>query len=70
MSKKWSFFCTAINETSQWRALEEHREAIAGLHLRNLIQDEDRCTALVVEHDGIVLDFSRERVVPTTMVII
>lgn len=58
---------SAINETSQWRALGEHREAIAGLHLRNLIQDEDRCTALVVEHDGIILDFSRERVVPTTM---
>lgn len=36
-------------------------------HLKILLQDPDRCAALVAEHDGILLDFSRQNVAPETM---
>ena len=36
-------------------------------HLRQLLADADRCSALLAEHDGIILDYSRENVLPETM---
>ena len=57
-----------INETSQWKRLEEHVLAVKQTHLRNLMQDTERCFALMAEHKGILLDYSRENVLPETMV--
>lgn len=37
-------------------------------HLRNLMQDKERCFALTAEHEGILLDYSRQSVLPETMV--
>lgn len=34
------------------------------------MQDADRCAKLAVEHEGVVLDFSRQRVTPETMTLL
>ncbi len=59
---------SVINETPQWKRLEEHAQTVKQTHLRNLMQDTERCFALMAEHKGILLDFSRENVLPETMV--
>ncbi len=64
----FNFVSSAINETSQWKALELHTNIINSTHLKTLLQDETRCAALSAEHEGIVLDYSRERILPSTMV--
>lgn len=60
--------CSVINETAQWKRLEEHAQSIKQTHLRNLMQDTERCFALMAEHNGILLDYSRENMLPETMV--
>lgn len=57
-----------ISESVEWKSLERHAEFIKSTHLRNLLQDQKRCDALIAEHGGIILDYSRENVVPETMV--
>lgn len=57
-----------INETAQWKRLEEHSQTVKQTHLRTLMQDTERCFALMAEHKGILLDYSRENVLPETMV--
>jgi glucose-6-phosphate isomerase len=56
-----------INETESWARLETNKEAIKGLHLRDLLQDTERCAALTAEHNGFVLDYSRQCVTTETM---
>ncbi|KAA8497950.1 Glucose-6-phosphate isomerase, cytosolic [Porphyridium purpureum] len=36
--------------------------SIQETHLRELLQDEERCAAMVAEHNGLMLDYSRQRV--------
>ena len=57
-----------ISETTQWKSLEEHVNVINKTHLKTLLQDKDRNAILTAEHDGIILDYSRQRVLPETMV--
>mmetsp|Transcript_7208 Transcript_7208/g.25754 ORF Transcript_7208/g.25754 Transcript_7208/m.25754 type:complete len:563 (-) Transcript_7208:196-1884(-) len=57
----------AIWETPQWAALKEHVAAIDATHLRDLMEDGDRCGALAASFDGITLDYSRQRVTAETM---
>lgn len=57
-----------INETSQWKSLEAHATLVKELHLRDLLQDPMRCSALVNCCNDITLDYSRELVLPSTMV--
>eukprot|EP01036_Dinobryon_divergens_P028937 gene28937-37959_t len=58
-----------INESSQWKQLEEHSAVLKqpSYHLRSLLQDPARSDALVAEHKGIVLDFSRQNLIPETL---
>lgn len=49
-----------LHHTDAWLALQSHREAIATAHLRELLNDEGRNQSLLFEHDGIVLDASRQ----------
>lgn len=37
------------------------------MHLRDLLQDPQRCESLTAEFDGLLLDYSRENVLPSTM---
>lgn len=59
---------TAIHETAAWAALKEHAASLEGAHLRDLMSSADRCSALTAEREGILLDYSRQRVTNETMV--
>ncbi len=37
-------------------------------HLRNLLQDPERCHALTADHKEILMDYSRQLVLPETIV--
>ncbi|KAJ4811446.1 Glucose-6-phosphate isomerase [Rhynchospora pubera] len=56
-----------ISETEQWKDLKQHVSEIQTTHLRDLMNDVDRCQSMMVEHEGIFLDYSRQRVTKETM---
>ena len=56
-----------LSSTQEWKALEAEADKLKGLHLRELLGDAARCSALVAEHDGVYLDYSRENVTAETM---
>jgi glucose-6-phosphate isomerase len=49
-----------------WSALARHAREISPTHLRDLLPDTRRARAMRAEHDGIVLDFSRQNATPET----
>lgn len=56
------------SEHKAWHALKEHQSSvIAQSHLRDLMLDDDRVRSLYTEYDGVVLDYSRQRVTRETM---
>src|SRR5688572_12815187 len=59
-----------INQSAAWVALERHAKVISGTHLRDLVQDPRRCARLTVEHDGIVLDCSRQNASEETLALL
>jgi len=56
-----------VSSTQEWKKLEKHAEYIEQTHLRDLLQDEARSEELFAEHDGLYLDYSRQRVTLDTM---
>jgi glucose-6-phosphate isomerase len=50
-----------------WQALAGHAADIAHLHLRERLQDAERCAAMRVEEEGFVLDYSRQNAEPATL---
>nr|ABK00065.1 cytosolic glucose-6-phosphate isomerase [Marchantia polymorpha] len=56
-----------ISESAAWADLKQHVKTIEGTHLRNLMQDNNRCEELIKEYDGIVVDLSRQRVIHDTV---
>jgi len=57
-----------VSSYPEWDALRAHKEsAIDPTHLRDLMQDSERCDELFTEHDGVFLDYSRQRVTSETM---
>ena len=57
----------SIASSPAWKSLAGHVEVIAGTHLRTLMGDAKRCAALSAEHDGVLLDYSRQNVTAETM---
>jgi glucose-6-phosphate isomerase len=57
----------SIATSAAWKALANHATAIRATHLRDLLQDADRDAAMTVEHDGILIDFSRQNATAETM---
>ncbi|CAL9123691.1 unnamed protein product, partial [Musa acuminata var. zebrina] len=51
-----------ICDSEPWKDLKEHVNAIEKKHLRDLMNDVERCQSMMVEIDGILLDYSRQRV--------
>lgn len=49
-------------KTPEWNRLQQHAKHVQRLHLRALLDDPVRCTALTAETDGIMLDYSRQLV--------
>ena len=56
-------------ETPEWAALAAHAESVksSGLHLRDLITEPTRATAMSAEFGGITLDYSRQLATAETL---
>lgn len=56
------------SQYNEWKSLQSHKkDVIDNVHLRDLLEDEKRNDKLTAEHDGIFLDYSRQRVTEETM---
>ncbi|KAH9622701.1 hypothetical protein KSS87_017573 [Heliosperma pusillum] len=49
-----------ISDTDAWQNLKAHVEQIRKTHLRDLMTDVERCKSMMVEFDGLLLDYSRQ----------
>ena len=57
-----------VSASPEWKRLQQHAKYIQqSTHLRDLLQDKERCEAMYAEHDGVYLDFSRQRATLETM---
>ena len=56
-----------VSSSKEWKTLEKHVDYIEQTHLRDLLQDEDRCDKMFAVHDGVYLDYSRQRITLETM---
>ena len=50
-----------------WRKLTEHRDAVARIHLRESLQDSGRFAKFSLALEGMLVDFSKQRVTAETM---
>ncbi|CAI0436221.1 unnamed protein product, partial [Linum tenue] len=50
-----------ICDTQPWKDLKAHVEEIKKTHLRELLTDTERCKQMLLEFDGITLDYSRQQ---------
>jgi glucose-6-phosphate isomerase len=58
----------SITRTSEWRALEAHRDKLAGVHLRNLFADDPgRGTSMALEAGDLYVDYSKNLVTAETI---
>ena len=59
---------TSFTSSPAWRALLEHRDALAGASLESLWRDDPgRGAALTAGCAGIAVDFSKQRITPETV---
>jgi hypothetical protein len=50
-----------MSATDSWRLLRGHADEPGEIpHLRELLADTERCSKMFAEHDGIILDYSRQ----------
>ncbi len=56
-----------IHKKPAWKQLQSHVAEIKKTHLRSLMTDHKRCAQMVAEHDGIILDYSRQNATPKTV---
>lgn len=57
----------AIVHSEQWKKLAKHVEDVQRMHLRDLLQDEQRSASMILEHNGVYLDFSRQNATQETI---
>ena len=57
-----------LNRLPEWQALVAHRDEIGARHLRELFADDpDRFANFSLRHDGLLLDFSKNRIDSRTL---
>jgi len=57
-----------ITASAAWKAIEAHRQSLAPVHLRELFtRDPGRVASLSLSFDGILYDFSKQRVDSTSL---
>jgi glucose-6-phosphate isomerase len=56
-----------LTSAPSFAALCTHAGSIQAQHLRDLMGDSERCGSLTTEHNGLVLDYSRQKVTEETM---
>jgi glucose-6-phosphate isomerase len=60
-----------LRDRPAWRALEVHHAAIAPRHLRDLFaEDPGRGERLVAEAEGVLLDYSKHRIIDETLALL
>lgn len=57
----------SIASSKEWKDLEDHVTEIEATHLRDLLRDTTRSDQLFKEHNGILADFSRQRMTKATL---
>ncbi len=61
-------YAASVRDTVEWQALSAHREALNGVHLRDLFdRDSNRGEQLVAETDGWLLDYSKNLLTDETV---
>ena len=59
---------TPIDQTDAWKALQAHYEQIKDTHLRDFFaEDDQRGSTFALEHDGVYLDYSKNRLNAETL---
>jgi len=59
---------TEINQTAEWAALASHWEEVEALQMRDLFQENpERSGQMSIRQCGILLDYSKNRVIPKTL---
>lgn len=56
-----------ISGTEAWKDLKAHVQEIKATHLRDLMSDAQRCQSMLVEFDGLLLDYSRQNATVKTI---
>lgn len=56
-----------VSSTNEWKQLEKHAEEIQDTHLKDLLQDKERCDDFFVKEDGVYVDYSRHRATKETI---
>lgn len=56
-----------VSNTPEWKRLARHAEQIRDTHLRDLLRNSDRCDRMYAHHDGLYVDYSRQRATSETM---
>jgi len=56
-----------MSTTAAWQTLSESAATMKRLHLRELLMDEARCSSMMVEAPGLILDYSRQKVTSRVM---
>ena len=60
-----------MHDTGQWQALSAHRQALNSVHLRDLFnQDPSQGERLAAETDGLLLDYSKNRLTEETVALL
>ncbi|CAO2827330.1 unnamed protein product [Amaranthus hypochondriacus] len=58
---------TLICDSEAWQNLKTHVGEIKKTHLRDLMNDAERCKSMMVDFDGLLLDYSRQNATLDTM---
>lgn len=56
-----------VSSTPEWKRLQKEAEEMENTHLRDLLQEKERCDQMYAAHDGVYLDYSRQRASLETM---
>jgi glucose-6-phosphate isomerase len=62
---------SALTESAAWKALEEHHQEVAGLHMRDLFaNDPKRFETFSLRVDDILFDYSKNRITEKTVALL
>jgi Phosphoglucose isomerase len=56
-----------VSSTPEWKRLQKHAKEIKKTHLRDMLQDQQRCDTFFLQEDGVYVDYSRQRANLETM---
>ncbi|KAJ1460170.1 Phosphoglucose isomerase-domain-containing protein [Pelagophyceae sp. CCMP2097] len=59
-----------LTSTDEWKNLDDHAATMSKTHLRDLLNDAKRCDDLVLEAEGLLFDYARQKVSAATMVML